>query len=104
VLLSVVGILGRSLPTLRLVFKSLLSTNPWLQDPNIVPLLFREDSEIFQSELLVTTPHSGSWSAMGKFYLTLQSSTHFTYLKKHCKRQVMMLESLQVQNPGTFLG
>ncbi|KAK3375517.1 amidase signature domain-containing protein [Lasiosphaeria ovina] len=39
---TVAGIMGRSVTTLRLVLKSLLSTEPWLQDPYVVPLPWRE--------------------------------------------------------------
>lgn len=39
---TVVGIMGHSIQTLSLVFKSLLSTEPWLHDPYILPIPWRD--------------------------------------------------------------
>ncbi|RFU32954.1 hypothetical protein B7463_g3365, partial [Scytalidium lignicola] len=41
---TAVGIMGHSIATLRLVFKSLLSTKPWIQDPYVVPIPWRDPS------------------------------------------------------------
>ncbi|OTB14987.1 hypothetical protein K445DRAFT_301576 [Daldinia sp. EC12] len=41
---TVAGVMGPSLSTLRLVFKSLLSTQPWLHDPYVLPIPWREPS------------------------------------------------------------
>lgn len=41
----VAGIMAHSIGTLRLVFKSLLSTEPWLADPYVIPLPWRQDAE-----------------------------------------------------------
>ena len=38
---TVVGLIGNSLATLKLVFKSLLSTEPWLHDPYALPIPWR---------------------------------------------------------------
>ncbi|PVH87638.1 amidase [Cadophora sp. DSE1049] len=43
---AVVGALGPSISTLRLVFKSILSTKPWLHDPDCLAIPFRQDEEI----------------------------------------------------------
>ncbi|KAM7192735.1 Amidase signature domain containing protein [Rhypophila sp. PSN 637] len=42
---AVAGIMGVSTATIRLVLKSLLSTEPWLHDPYIVPIPWRETEE-----------------------------------------------------------
>lgn len=39
---STVGVMGTSVGALHLVTKSLISTKPWLRDPNVVPLPWRE--------------------------------------------------------------
>lgn len=39
------GIMGPSIATARLVLKSLLSTEPWLHDPYVVPLPWRDTEE-----------------------------------------------------------
>ena len=40
---SVVGIMGDSIQSLRLVLKSLLSTKPWLRDPDVINMPWRGD-------------------------------------------------------------
>ena len=42
---SVVGILGPSLASLKLMFKSLLSTEPWRHDPGIVPISWNDEHD-----------------------------------------------------------
>lgn len=42
---TVVGIMAHSVDTLHLVFKSLLSTEPWLHDPYSLPIPFRTERE-----------------------------------------------------------
>ena len=42
---TVVGILGPSISSLRLVFKALLSSEPWLHDPEVLPIPYRADAE-----------------------------------------------------------
>lgn len=42
---TVAGIMGHSVKTLQLVFKSLLSTEPWLHDPYTLPIPWRADRE-----------------------------------------------------------
>ncbi|KAK3934289.1 amidase signature domain-containing protein [Diplogelasinospora grovesii] len=47
---TVAGIMGHSIQTLRLVLKSLLSTEPWLYDPYIVPLPWRDAEEVVDKD------------------------------------------------------
>lgn len=63
---GVVGILGRSVPTLRLVFKSLMETKPWLHDASVLAIPWRADEEIPSDQSLslgfmendgIVTPH-----------------------------------------------
>ncbi|KAJ5613905.1 hypothetical protein N7528_007559 [Penicillium herquei] len=42
---TVVGIMGNSVQALMLVFKSLLSTEPWKYDPYTLPIPWREDMQ-----------------------------------------------------------
>lgn len=38
-----VGVLGTSLDAIHLVFSSVLATKPWLRDPSLVPISWRQD-------------------------------------------------------------
>lgn len=40
---STVGFMGTSIEALEVVFKSVLGTKPWLRDPAVLPIPFRED-------------------------------------------------------------
>ncbi|KAL4732182.1 hypothetical protein ACLX1H_001190 [Fusarium chlamydosporum] len=40
---STVGFMGTSVDALEVVFKSVLGTEPWLRDPAVLPIPFRED-------------------------------------------------------------
>ncbi|KAJ4127012.1 hypothetical protein NW768_008633 [Fusarium equiseti] len=40
---STVGFMGTSIDALEVVFKSVLGTEPWLRDPAVLPIPFRED-------------------------------------------------------------
>lgn len=42
---TTVGIMSRSVGTLKLVFKSLLSAEPWLHDPSTLPIPWRAEKE-----------------------------------------------------------
>jgi Asp-tRNA(Asn)/Glu-tRNA(Gln) amidotransferase A subunit family amidase len=42
---TTIGIMGHSVSTLKLVLKSLLSTEPWLRDPNTLPIPWRGEKE-----------------------------------------------------------
>ncbi|KAI0443365.1 amidase signature domain-containing protein [Xylaria telfairii] len=46
---TVAGIMGHSVATLQLVFKSLISTEPWLNDPYCLPIPWRSEKE-YKSE------------------------------------------------------
>ncbi|PVH73421.1 amidase [Cadophora sp. DSE1049] len=62
---TVAGIMGHSVSTLRLVFKALLSTEPWLYDPYVLQVPFRdylveETSNLsfgFLKDDAIVTPH-----------------------------------------------
>lgn len=47
---TVAGLMGHSVETLRLVFKSLLSIEPWLYDADVLPIPYREDKELADDE------------------------------------------------------
>ena len=42
---TVVGILGPSIASLRFMFKALLSTEPWLHDPEVLAIPYRSHAE-----------------------------------------------------------
>jgi amidase len=50
---TVVGILARSLETIHFVFESLLSTEPWLRNPEVLPIPFRASIHDEYSKLAV---------------------------------------------------
>src|SRR3954451_17037783 len=67
---TVAGIMGHSVATLQLVFKSLLSTEPWRHDPYTLPIPWRAEKEYdveresgykpafgFMPDDVVVTPH-----------------------------------------------
>ena len=43
---TVAGILGPSIASSRTAFKALLSTEPWLRDPEVLPIPYRSQAEI----------------------------------------------------------
>lgn len=49
---AVVGIMGPSISTLRLVFKSLMETRPWEHDPSVLPIPWRSDQEVSPDAIL----------------------------------------------------
>jgi amidase len=51
-ILSVVGPLATSVPALRLVIKSLLSKSPWLHDPLVAEIPWRDEQEQFVFDLV----------------------------------------------------
>ncbi|KAF2785897.1 amidase [Melanomma pulvis-pyrius CBS 109.77] len=61
--LSVVGPLATSIPSLRLVFKALLAQKPWLHDPLVHELPWRSEQE---REILELTGRIGDASKVGK--------------------------------------
>lgn len=63
---AVVGIMGPSIATLRLLFKSLMETQPWVHDSSVLPIPWRDDQEVQPGESLsfgfmdndgIVTPH-----------------------------------------------
>jgi amidase len=62
-ILSVVGPLATSVPSLRLVMKALLAQKPWLHDPNVHEIPWRYEEE---REILELTGAIGDASKVGK--------------------------------------
>lgn len=50
-IMSSIGPLATSIPAMRLVFRSLLATKPWLYDPQVVELPYRDELEQETREL-----------------------------------------------------
>ncbi|SPQ27180.1 4d5488d3-8290-446a-b4cc-13cd47e22ab9 [Thermothielavioides terrestris] len=84
---TTVGIMGRSVAVLKLVFKSLLSTEPWLRDPNTLPTPWRMEKEYdaeresgykpafgFMPHDGVVTPHPPISRALGIVKKALENS------------------------------
>ncbi len=86
--------IGPLIPNLRLVFKSLLSTEPWLLDPDCLAVPYREEKEIsiaspptlafgyFESDRVVT-PHPPIIRALRIASKALQSAGHKVLYLKH---------------------
>jgi amidase len=79
--------MGRSVAVLKLVFKSLLSTEPWLRDPNTLPTPWRMEKEYdaerepgykpafgFMPHDGVVTPHPPISRALGIVKKALENS------------------------------
>ena len=84
---TIVGILGPSIASLRAVFRALLSTKPWLHDPEILPLPYRHEAEIGQEKhpkltigiLMadgVVTPHPPITRAVREVRMALEAAGH----------------------------
>ncbi|KAK4033688.1 amidase signature domain-containing protein [Parachaetomium inaequale] len=84
---TTVGIMSRSVGTLKLVFKSLLTTEPWLRDPNTLPIPWRVEKEYdaekehdykpafgFMANDGVVTPHPPISRALGIVKRALEES------------------------------
>ncbi|KAK3349053.1 amidase signature domain-containing protein [Lasiosphaeria hispida] len=81
---TAVGIMGPSIDTLRRVLKSMVSTEPWLRDPYVVPLPWREGEDYrpddnhlkptfgFMANDGVVTPHPPVQRALKMVKLALQ--------------------------------
>lgn len=64
---TVADLMGHSVETLRQVFQSLLSTEPWLYDADVLPIPYREEKELadvgelpafgFLADDGIVTPH-----------------------------------------------
>jgi amidase len=64
-ILSVVGPLATTVPALRLLVKSLLSQKPWLYDPLVVELPWRDDQEKTALDLIKSSQSGGGELAFG---------------------------------------
>ena len=49
---TVIGIMGASVKSLQIVFRSLLSTKPWDRDPECINLPWRPEMEVAQGSTL----------------------------------------------------
>lgn len=90
---TVVGILGPSVASLRSVFKALLSADPWLHDPEILPLPYRHEAELHSEKhskltfgILVTdgvvTPHPPITRAVREVQMALEAAGHEVFIVK----------------------
>ena len=84
---TVVGILGPSVSALRLMSKSLLSTEPWEHDPEVLPIPYRAEAECQTTELPnlsfgifsadgVVTPHPPILRAVREVTEALEAAGH----------------------------
>ena len=88
---TVVGILGPSIASLRLMFKALLSAKPWLYDPEVLPMPWRSEMEhlagkppnlsfaVFPSDGVVT-PHPPITRAISIVAEALKAAGYDAYL------------------------
>lgn len=95
---TVVGILGPSIDSLRLVFKSLLSVEPWLHDPEVLPLPYRSEAAldpkkpeeltfgIFEADGVVT-PHPPITRAVRMVSEALNAQGHNVVFYSHSSDQ-----------------
>lgn len=84
---TVVGMMGPSVSSLRSMFKALISTEPWLHDPDVLPLPYRSDAEcdpqktpklsfgIFEADGVVT-PHPPITRAVREVAKALEAEGH----------------------------
>lgn len=84
---TVVGILGASLASLRQMFEALLSAEPWLHDPEVLPIPYRREAEhrpeqtpklsfgVFPNDGVVT-PHPPITRAIRKVEQALEAAGH----------------------------
>lgn len=79
---EVAGIMGHSVGALSLILKSLLSTEPWLHDPLVMPVPWREVSESsvvafgFMKDDGLVTPHPPIARALEIVEAALRESGH----------------------------
>jgi amidase len=82
---TIAGIMGPQLSTIHLVFKSLLATEPWLYDPDVLPIPYRSEAEhrsdqkasfaIFDSDGIVA-PHPPIARALRMVREALKAESH----------------------------
>jgi amidase len=97
---AVAGMLGSQLSTLRLVFKSLLSTEPWLYDPDGVPIPYRSEVEyganqkvsfaLFDSDGIVA-PHPPIARALRMVGDALKTESHKVIIITHKFHNFMLI-------------
>jgi amidase len=75
---AVAGIMGPYISSLRLVFKSLMQTRPWLYDPAVLPIPWRDDEEVQQVEHWALA----SRNIMGSLLRIYPLLGHFEWPKK----------------------
>ncbi|KXX74804.1 Acetamidase [Madurella mycetomatis] len=98
---TVAGIMGHSVATLKLVFQSLLSTEPWLHDPYTLPISWRPEKEYdaetepdckpafgFMPNDGIVTPHPPISRAMDIVHKALEESGYQVGVK-----QIKILEA-----------
>lgn len=90
---TVVGILGPSVAALRNMFKALLSSEPWLYDPEVLPLPYRAEAEynhqrtpkfafgVLESDGMVT-PHPPIIRAVREVTKALEAEGHKVCLSR----------------------
>ncbi|KAM3496495.1 hypothetical protein MY3957_000335 [Beauveria namnaoensis] len=82
---AVVGIMGPSIRTLRLVFKSLMETRPWEHDSSVLPIPWRSDQEVSPDAILsfgfmesdgIVAPHPPIARALEIAYSAVKNKGH----------------------------
>ncbi|KAM3475796.1 hypothetical protein MY5147_003548 [Beauveria neobassiana] len=82
---AVVGIMGPSIRTLRLVFKSLMETRPWEHDSSVLPIPWRSDQELSPDAILsfgfmesdgIVAPHPPIARALEIAYSAVKNKGH----------------------------
>jgi amidase len=97
---TAIGIMGHSVSTLKLVFKSLLSTEPWLRDHNTLPIPWRAEKEYdaekesdhkpafgFMFNDGVVSPHPPISRALGIVRKALEDSGYQVCAEPNCQRR-----------------
>jgi amidase len=63
---SSVGVMGTSMASLKLILSALLCTNPWLRDPDVMPMSWRSEVE---QQTLARADHEGRANGMPQLKL-----------------------------------
>lgn len=97
-ILSVVGPMGTSVGSLKLLFKAILSQEPWLHDPLALAMPWRDDVEM-QTQRLIEA------SAKDPSLLTFAIMRHDSVVQPHPPvRQALMLMEQTLRNLGHQAG
>ena len=90
---TIVGILGPSIAALRNMFKALVSSEPWLRDPEVLPLPYEAEAEynhqdtpklafgVLESDGMVT-PHPPILRAVREVAKALEAEGHKVFLSR----------------------